>query len=254
MTLDHRDNHLERLRSGLSLLIYPFQLIVDMPTIPLQWSSTRLTPRAELEDELQKKRTQQLLLKAQLQRMVAVEAENLRLRQLFKASQRISDELMIAEILKVDLDPFSRKVVINKGSNDEVYDGQALLDAYGVMGQTTYVAPHSATAILITDPGHAVPVQVNRNGLRGIAVGTGASDELNIPFIPNNADVKIGDKLVTSGLGGHFPEGYPVAVITQIEIDPTQPYARIIARPEAQIDRSREVLLVKKFNRLEEKP
>jgi len=245
MTLDHRQNHLEKVRAALSLVVYPLQLIVDMPRTPIEWASDSLTPRSDLEDEVERLRTQELLLKAQLQKLISLETENRRLRQLSQAARRLSDEMMIAETMSVDLDPFSRQIVINKGSMDHVYQGQAVLDAEGVMGQVVHVGPLNSDVMLITDPSHAVPVQVNRNGLRTLALGTGSSEELNIPYIPNNADIKIGDLLVTSGLGGRFPAGYPVGRITNIEIDLNEPYAHVTAAPAALMNRSREVLLVK---------
>ena len=245
MTLDHRQNHLEKVRAALSLVVYPLQVIVDMPRTPIQWASDSLTPRSDLESEVERLRTQELLLKAQLQKLISLETENRRLRQLSQAARRLSDEMMIAELMSVDLDPFSRHIIINKGSTDHVYQGQAVLDAEGVMGQVVHVSPFNSDVMLITDPSHAVPVQVNRNGLRTLAVGTGSSEELSVPYIPNNADIQVGDLLVTSGLGGRFPSGYPVARITNIEIDLNEPYAHVTAVPAALMDRSREVLLVK---------
>jgi len=245
MTLDHRQNHLEKLRSTLTLVVYPLQWLADVPRTPLKWASESLTPRSELEEELRHLRTQELLLKVQLQKMITLETENRRLRQLSQAAQRLTDEMLIAEMMSVDLDPFSRHIVINKGSSSDVYRGQPVLDAYGVMGQVIHTSPFSSNVMLISDPSHAVPVQFNRNGLRALALGTGSSEELNIPYIPNNADIKVGDQLVTSGLGGRFPSGYPVARISSIVIDLNEPYARVTAKPAAQMERGREVLLIK---------
>lgn len=245
MTLDHRQNHLEKVRSTLSLVVYPLQWLADVPRTPLKWASDSITPRSELEEELRHLRTQELLLKVQLQRMISLETENRRLRQLSQAAQRLTDEMLIAELMSVDLDPFSRRIVINKGSSSDVYRGQPVLDAYGVMGQVIHTSLFSSHVMLISDPSHAVPVQFNRNSLRALALGTGSSEELNIPYIPNNADIKVGDELVTSGLGGRFPSGYPVGRITSIVIDLNEPYARVTAAPAAQMEHGREVLLIK---------
>ena len=144
----------------------------------------------------------------------------------------------------MDLEPFTRQIVINKGSRDKIYMGQPLLDAGGIMGQIIHVNPFSSTAMLITDPNHAIPVQVNRNGLRAIAVGTGAPDNLEIPYLPNSADIKEGDLLTSSGLGGRFPPDYPVAKVNYVFKDPSKPYAVVTATPTANLERSREVLLV----------
>jgi rod shape-determining protein MreC len=142
------------------------------------------------------------------------------------------------------MDPYRHQIQINKGSLDRLYEGQPLLDSQGVMGQLIDVGPFTARAMLITDPSHAIPVQVNRNGLRTIALGTGSIDRLDLPHIPNNADIRVGDLLVTSGLGGRFPPGYPVADVTAVEQDPGDTFSHISARPRAALDSSREVLLV----------
>ena len=149
----------------------------------------------------------------------------------------------------MDLDPFRRQIVINKGSQHGVTLGLPLLDANGLMGQIMRVGPVSSIALLITDPSHAVPVQVSRNGLRALALGTGASDRLELPYLPGDADIQVGDVLITSGLGGRFPPDYPVAKVVSVERDPGQPFARILAVPSARLEHSREVLLVLGENR-----
>ncbi len=244
MTMDHRWHYLETVRSTLSLVIYPLQTAVDLSTIPLRSASESFSSRATLLKEVQELRTRQTLLNAQLQRLVTLEAENRRLRKLLRSSRETVEETQVAEIVAIDLDPFSRQIVINKGTNDNVFLGQPLLDANGVMGQIVHTGPFSSTALLITDPSHATPVQINRNGLRAIAMGTGASNRLDLPFIPNNADIRTGDVLVTSGLGGRFPPGHPVATITRIRNEPSRPYAWVEATPTAHLDGIREVLLV----------
>ena len=152
--------------------------------------------------------------------------------------------MLIAQILAVDLDPFSRRIVINKGTQDGVGVGQSLIDSNGIMGQIVTAGPVSSNALLITDPSHAMPVQVNRNGLRSVAVGTGTVNLLELTHIPNNADIRVGDLLVTSGLGGRFPSGYPVGRIVSVERDSGQPFARVNLTPSARLARNREVLLV----------
>lgn len=244
MVLDHRQNHLEFIRSGLSIFVYPLQYLVNIPVSAGSWMGESLSTRSELLKENEELRMQSVLLKTQLQKLSAVEAENLRLRELLQSSRRVGERVLIAEMLAVDLDPFSRQIVIDKGSTFNVYDGQPILDADGVMGQVVHVGPMSSTAMLITDPNHAIPVEVNRNGLRAIAMGIGASGYLDLPNIPINADIEVGDLLVTSGLGGRFPRGYPVGKVMAVQKDPAQPYATVTAQPSAKLDRSREVLLV----------
>lgn len=244
MAVDHRQNHLETIRGTVSTVIYPLQLAADVPASLMGMLSSAMTSQRDLRRELEELKQERLFLEAELQRMAALEAENERLRRLFESSRALDERLEIAEILSVDLDPFSRQVVLNKGSQQELYRGQPVLDRDGVMGQLTHVGPLSSTAMLLTDPAHAIPVQINRTGRRAIAVGTGSAERLDVPYIPNNADIETGDLLVTSGLGGRFPPGYPVARVTNIEPRPGESYARVDAEPLARIHRVREVLLV----------
>ena len=244
MTVDHRQHHLNQVRSALSVVVYPLQYLVNFPVAAGDWVRENLATRRRLEEENASLRTQRLLLKAQLQKLSALEAENIRLRELLQSSFKVGERVLIAEILSVDLDPYKHEILLNKGTLEHVYQGQPLLDADGIMGQVVQVGPLTATAMLITDPNSAIPVQVNRNGLRSIAFGTGAIDRLELPHLPNNADIRKGDLLVTSGLGRHFPPGYPVAVVTYIEQDPGQPFAQVSALPLAHLNQSREVLLV----------
>ena len=244
MTLDHRQHHLSTLRNGLAYMVAPVQYLVDMPVNMVQWLSENLSSRQTLLEENSRLRAQRLLLEAQIQKTAALERENRRLRELLGSSFKVADRVLIAEIYKVDLDPYKHLVRINKGSGDDVYIDQPVLDADGVMGQVIEVTPVYSTARLITDPNQVIPVQVNRNGLRTIATGTGKRDQLELPYLPNNADIRKGDLLVTSGLGGIYPFGYPVAIVTRVKTDPGSPFALVTATPTAHLDRSREVLLV----------
>jgi rod shape-determining protein MreC len=244
MALDHRQHHLESLRSGLSVIVYPLQYLVDLPVSASSWIGENLSSRETLLEENSRYKIQHTLYKAKLQKLQSLKAENLRLRELLQASKKVSEHILIGELLSVSLEPFTRQILINKGSNEDVYLGQPLVDAEGAMGQIIHVGPFSSSAMLITDANHAIPVQVNRNGLRAIAVGTGAAEKLDIPYLPISADIMEGDLLTTSGLGGRFPTGYPVATVTQVTKDPTLPYAVITAIPTAQLEKAREVLLV----------
>jgi rod shape-determining protein MreC len=244
MSVDHRKHHLEGIRAGLSIIVYPLQILVDLPFSVGGWASETLSARTTLLQENRELRDNQLALQLKLQKFEALESENQRLRSLLQSSSRKWERVLIAELLQVDFDPFRHMVLLNKGSNDDVFEGHPLLDAHGVLGQVMHVSPLSSSAILITDPSHAVPVQVNRNGLRGLAVGTGEEGLLDIPHLPNNADIQVGDLLITSGLGLRFPPGYPVARVSSIEKDPTEPFATVKATPMAHLKRTREVLLV----------
>jgi rod shape-determining protein MreC len=244
MTLDHRQHHLEGIRSGLSVIVYPLQYLVDLPFAIGGWASETLSTRTTLLKENRELHERQLALQLKLQKFEALENENQRLRSLLQSSSRKWERVLIAELMQVDFDPFRHMVLLNKGSNDDVFEGHPLLDAHGVLGQVVHTSPLSSSAILITDPSHAVPVQVNRNGLRSLAVGTGEEGLLEIPHLPNNTDIEVGDLLVTSGLGLRFPPGYPVGTVSHIERDPTEPFATVHATPMAHLKRTREVLLV----------
>jgi rod shape-determining protein MreC len=244
MTVDHRQHHLESVRAALSLAFSPLQYVLGLPIGAGHWLGEALTSRETLEEQNAELRSQQLLQSARLQKMAALEAENSRLRSLLDSSFKVGERVLVAELLEVDFEPFSQQIVINKGSQNGVTEGQPIVDAEGVMGQVVHVAPFTSTAMLITDPSHAIPVTVNRNGLRAIAMGTGSSDHLEVPNLPLNADIKEGDLLVSSGLGGRFPPGYPVAVVDKVERNPGQSFSDVTARPAARLEQSREVLLV----------
>jgi len=244
MTMDHRQEHIESLRAGLSVVVYPLQMIVELPGAAWGWFRESLATRRQLQEENASLHTQILMLKAQTQKLQSLEVENIRLRELLDSSFQVGQKILVAELLSANLDPYQHQIVINKGDLDKIYQGQPLLDANGVMGQVVHVGPYTSTALLITDTSHAIPVQVNRNGIRTIAIGSGTINRLELPYLSNNADVRPGDLLTTSGLGGKFPPGYPVAVIEAVVHDPGQTFAHVTATPTARLDRSREVLLV----------
>lgn len=244
MVLDHRLHHLEQVRALLSFAVYPLQYLAELPVSASDWVNTTLATRTRLEEENRELRRENLLLRAKQQKFAAMEAENIRLRDLVESSFKVGDRVLIAELVSVDLDPYRQQVVINKGSSSGVYEGQPVLDANAVMGQVIHVNRFNSTVLMITDASHALPVQVNRNGLRTVAVGTGRINELALPHLPNNADIEVGDLLVTSGLGGRFPSGYPVAEVVSVERKPGEPFASVVAIPSAHLDRTREALLV----------
>ena len=241
---DHRYHHLGALRATLAVMVYPLQLLADLPVRLARNAQGRLADERMLRDQNEALRRENLVLNARLQQLLALESENMRLRDLLGSSFRIGERVLIAEILAVDLDPGRRQVVVNKGSSSGVFVGQPVLDANAVMGQVVRTNPVSSTVLLITDSEHALPVEVNRNGLRTIARGTGVGQDLELLHIPKNADVRLGDLLVTSGMGGRFPRGYPVARVTGVRHDPDDPFTVVTAEPTARLDRSREVLLV----------
>ena len=244
MTVDQRYHYLDGLRDILSTAVYPLHYLMRLPTDTRNWLTENLAGRADLLEENARLREKQVLLNAQLQRLNALEAENRRLRSLLESAVNAPERMLIAELLAVDFDPYRHHILLNRGRRHEVRVGQPVVDQHGIIGQIIRADPLTSTAILITDPNHALPIQIDRTGVRSLALGTGNFQELELPHIPNNEDVKVGDLLVTSGLGGRFPRGYPVGTITRVEFDPGSPFAHIIARPLAQLDRIREVMLL----------
>ncbi len=244
MMLDHRQHHLDTVRRVIGAAVYPIQVIVDSPFRLWAWLAESTADRNELQLEVGRLQAERLLTRARLQQLTALRAENDRLRDLLEARTHIRDEIRVAKIMAVDANPYRHNIVIDIGSSDGVYDGQAIIDADGVIGQVLKTGLATSQAILISDPSHALPVEVNRNGLRTIANGTGEFDRLDLPFLPNNADIRVGDLLVTSGLGGAFPAGYPVAVVSSVNRIPQAPFADVTAVPSSALDQVREIMLI----------
>lgn len=241
---DHRTDALEPVRGVLLSLVYPFQVIVNTPLQAARGLLDDFALHRTLTEEVRALQAQQLVLKVQLQKFNALESENRHLRELMDSSFRVGDRLLVAELLAVDSNPFSRHITIDKGALHDVYEGQPLLDEDGVVGQIVHVSPLSSTAILVTDPGHGLPVQFTRSGLRALVVGSGTKNRLEVPFLAHSEDVRQGDLVVTSGLGGHFPAGYPVGRVLEVVQDPHEPFANVALEPTAHPERSSQFLLV----------
>ena len=252
MIVDHNQGHLKVIRSALSTLVYPLQYVVNLPVEAAVWISNSLVTRSNLLEENDRLKQEHLLLSSKLQRYEVLETENRRLRKLLESSFRLNDKVLIAELVAVELQSFRRQIVINKGQREGAYDGQPIVDASGIMGQIVHVGPFSSTVLLITDPNHALPVQVNRNGLRAIAVGTGQNDKLLLEHLPNNVDIRVGDLIISSGLGRRFPSGYPVGQIEKISRDLGETFAKVMIKPSAQLSQSREVLMVWPYEHINE--
>jgi len=253
MVLDHRGGYMEQTRSWLQTGMTPLYSVVEMPFQVWDWLTGSFSDRGRLRAENTKLTEDLRAARVKLLRFDALTEENRRLRAIRNASQGIGERTLIAEIVRIDVDAYRHRARINKGSEDGVFKGQPVLDAFGIVGQVTQVDRVGSEIIMISDNEHAIPVQVNRNGIRSIAVGTGDIHRLSLPFLTAESDVKPDDLLVSSGLDGIFPAGYPVATITKVERDPAETFAVVEAKPLAQLDRSREVLLLW-FERSTEKP
>ena len=244
MFLDHRDNHLDAVRNAISAAVYPMRIIVAAPVNFWAWASDLSKSKKELQTENSRLRAEILLTAARLQRLTSLEAENNRLRDFLEARRRVQDEVRVVTIMAVDANPFKHNIVLDLGSSQGVDAGQAIINADGIIGVVMEAGPLTSDAILISDPGHALLVEVNRNGLRTLAYGTGEFGRLDLPGLPNNADIRTGDLLVTSGLGGTFPSGYPVAVVDTVTRIPQDAFAEVTATPTAALDQMREVMLI----------
>jgi len=241
---DKRYDQLGHLRRFLSVAAYPVQVAVASPFEGWDWFRESITTRESLRADKAKLEAQLRLANFRLQRYEALEAENQRLRALRDNTAGVAARFVIGNIMDLDLDAFRERVLVDKGANDGIFVGQAVLDSGGVFGQVARVGQLTSEVILLSDASHAIPVQINRNGLRTIAVGTGDMAHLKLPYLSTSADVVAGDLLVTSGLGGVFPAGYPVGTVAEVKRDPAQSLAEVDVRPAAALDRSRELMFV----------
>ena len=240
---DARTQALTPVRDGLTWLLRPVLWVAGLPAA-VAGTAEHLQTRESLIEENSVLRENQLLLQARLQKLAALEQENQRLRELLASSAQLDERVLIAEILSASQDPYRQQIVLNKGARDSVYKGQALVDAQGVLGQVMSVSPTTSVALLLTDPNHGIPVEINRTGLQTIALGRGDGQNLSLPYLPGTADVKVGDLLVSSPLGGRFPAGYPVGTITELKHDAGEHFMEALATPAARLKRGRQALLV----------
>ncbi|THK42523.1 rod shape-determining protein MreC [Methylophaga sp. SB9B] len=242
--LDTRLDYFKPIRASLSTVVYPVQKIASMPDDIVSWFSELFQGHQQLREQIMTLEAQNLTNSVRMQKMQALESENMRLRELLGSSFRLQERVQVAELLSVDLDPFYQHVIIDKGVAFGVYDGQPVLDSLGVMGQVAEVSQFSSRVVLLTDPSHSIPVQIVRNGLRAVVTGRGLGESLQMEFLPHNADVRVGDLLVTSGLGGRFPVGYPVGSVISVDFPQGKSFAEIAVAPAARLSTSREVMLV----------
>lgn len=244
INLDSYTRTLEPVRAVLGLVVTPLQELVLVPRKVGRWVSLRALSEPEVVEEVERLKEENLVLSSRLQKVDALMAENRRLRELLAASRRGVDRVMLAEIEDISFEPFTQSVLVNRGIADKVYEGQPVLDAFGVMGQVVRTSYLKSAVSLVTDPGQTIPVMVERNGLRALTSGTGSERELEVPYLDRNTDIRRGDLLVTSGMGGRFPYGYPVARVLEVTVDVNEPFLKIRAEPVARLGFSREVLLV----------
>lgn len=244
MVVDARFDLLKPIRSQMGLVLMESYWITDLPQRAWQGVAGQFGSRNELIAENEKLKTEALLLQGRLQKLAALTEQNVRLRELLNSSALVDEKVEVAELIGVDPNPFTHRILINKGERDGVFLGQPVLDARGLMGQVVELMPYTSRVLLLTDTTHSIPVQVNRNGLRAIASGTGNPERLELRHVADTADIKEGDLLVSSGMGQRFPAGYPVATVNEVIHDSGQPFAIVRAIPTAALNRSRYMLLV----------
>ena len=244
MVVDARFTLLKPVRSQMSLVLMQSYWITDLPQRLWQGVASQFGSRTELVAENEKLKTENLLLQGRMQKLAALTEQNVRLRELLNSSALVNEKVEVAELIGMDPNPFTHRIIINKGERDGVVLGQPVLDARGLMGQVVELMPYTSRVLLLTDSTHSIPVQVNRNGLRAIASGTGNPERLELRHVADTADIKEGDLLVSSGLGQRFPAGYPVATVKEVIHDSGQPFAIVRAVPTAALNRSRYLLLV----------
>ncbi|AZD13854.1 rod shape-determining protein MreC [Pseudomonas chlororaphis] len=252
MVVDARFTLLKPVRSQMSLVLMQSYWITDLPQRLWQGVASQFGSRTELVAENEKLKTENLLLQGRMQKLAALTEQNVRLRELLNSSALVNEKVEVAELIGMDPNPFTHRIIINKGERDGVVLGQPVLDARGLMGQVVELMPYTSRVLLLTDTTHSIPVQVNRNGLRAIASGTGNPERLELRHVADTADIKEGDLLVSSGLGQRFPAGYPVATVKEVIHDSGQPFAIVRAVPTAALNRSRYLLLVFSDNRTAE--
>lgn len=244
MVANHRVSAVAALRAQLTVIVLPIQLLVDKPIQFFHWLGTSISTQQEILGENATLRARQMILQAKLQRLLSLERENAQLRELLSSSSHLSGRTLVGQLLAVSSDPMLQEVTINKGGDDGVFVGQPVLDAYGLMGQVISTTTTTSQVLLVTDDRSAIPVEDARNGVRSILAGSGYADELHLLHIPVTVDVAVGDTLITSGLGGRFPSGYPVGVVAAINRTAGERFSIVTVKPSAHVDRSRQVILI----------
>lgn len=244
MVVDARTKWLVMPRNVMAVAVAPVQIIASIPTAIGRIFNNILSAEPDIKLAYDNLRNEYFQLKAETLSLRSLQEENEDLRALLDASQRLKEKITLAELINVSIDPYNHSILVGRGLRHGVYGGQAVIDDQGVIGQVVEVMPFNSSVLLITDPGHALPVQVQRTGLRTVVYGTGSVSMLRVPYLNQNSDISIGDVLISSGLGGRFPNGYPVATITQVEVIQDEAFMQVSAKPIAKLDRSNHVLLL----------
>lgn len=248
LVIDAQTKWLKTPRDLLSLPLSLVQKVAAVPSLIYSVADNIISSDVDVDIAYENLRREYFQLKSEMLLQKSLEQENSSLRELLNGSKRIEEKVALADLINVSIDPYNHRVLINKGLRHNVSVGQAIIDDKGVVGQVTEVMPFNSSVMLLTDPSHAIPVQIKRTGLRTVVFGTGNVSLLKVPFLNQNTDIKVGDQLFSSGLGARFPSGYPVATVTDIQSVPDEAFIRISAEPVTRLDRSNQVLLVTKVS------
>lgn len=244
MILDKRYDQLSSIRRGLSVVVYPLQVAITSPFEAWDWLRDSFRTRDALRADRARLEQELRIARFRLQRFDALETEVRQLQALRENTTGVAHKFIVGDVMNVDLDAFRARVLVDKGARDGVFVGQAVLDEGGVFGQVSRISELTCEVILISDATHATPAQVNRNGLRTVVLGSGDPNHLKLPYVSTAADIVKGDLLVTSGLGGVFPAGYPVGTVIDVRRDPAASLAEVDVQPAAALDRSRLLLFI----------
>ena len=244
MVLDHRNGWLWRVRYGAAVVVEPLYRLAGMPAAGMHALGVAFSDRKQLTEQNQRLRENLLLANARLNRMAAVAEQNQRLKELLDTRHSLDLNVQLARVVGVDLGAYRYRLMLDLGRRQGVKAGQPVIDAHGVMGQVVQVLPTTSAVMLVTDPDSTIPVVIERTGLRTVAYGSRDGGELTLPTIPRAADVQAGDRLLTSGIGGRFPPGFPVGVVRSVAPAPSGMFLEARAAPSADIDRSQDVLLL----------
>lgn len=249
MVIDANTKWLDSSRNALSVVLRPIQALASVPSVIGRYTTSLMTAEPDVKIAYENLRNEYFKLKSETLLLRTLQEENADLRALLDATERLEEKVTLAELMKVNLDRDNHRVSVGRGMNSGVYLGQAVIDDQGVIGQVTEVMPLSSVVVLITDPGHALPVQIERNGLRTTIRGTGSLSSLDVPYLNQNSDIRVGDVLISSGLGGRFPNGYPVAQVSEVSEVGDEAFLSVTAQPIAKLDRSNHVLLLSREKR-----
>jgi len=244
--LDYKDQYLNKLRSYISATIFPMYVATNAPKNIFLNLKESMGQREKIVLENQRLKTENIVLSSKIQQIYKLQKENRRLHELLDSKPKSEDVFVLAEIIAENPDPFKHRIIINKGSKDNVQINQSVADSKGIIGHIIRDQIFGSEVLLITDPEHAIPIEIARTGLRSIALGTGSYEEIQLSFLAANTDIQKGDILLTSGLGEQYPSGYPVAVIEKIAVLEGEPFLEVLAKPFAKLTNINEVWVIQR--------